>query len=64
MQNEKSAKLAFISIICVLCFNFPLLRLFGKRELIFGIPQLYFIIFVVWALAIIATFLTIRSKKP
>ena len=64
MPNKRSARLAFITIACAICFNFPVLRLFGKKELIFGIPQLYFVIFLIWLLVIVATYFTLRSKKP
>ncbi|MEL6660870.1 MAG: hypothetical protein AAFY48_04430 [Bacteroidota bacterium] len=63
MQNKRAARLAFISIICAICFNFPVLRLLGENKLILGVPQLYFYIFAIWLLVIIATYLTLRSKR-
>ena len=44
-QNER---LIVIMIIGVIALNYPLLSLFSKNKLIFGIPVLYLYLFIVW----------------
>ena len=44
-QNER---LIVIMIIGVIALNYPLLSLFSKAKLVFGIPVLYYYLFIVW----------------
>ena len=44
-QNEK---LIVMLIIGVIALNYPLLSLFSKDKLIFGIPVLYHYLYIVW----------------
>ncbi|MEA2116514.1 MAG: hypothetical protein U9P36_14180 [Thermodesulfobacteriota bacterium] len=44
-QNER---LIVIMIVGVIALNYPLLSLFSKTKLIFGIPVLYLYLFIVW----------------
>ncbi len=48
-QNERLIVLLIIGIIAL---NYPLLSLFSKVKLIFGIPLLYFYLFSVWIIFI------------
>ena len=63
MQNERTTRLVLIAILCAVCFNFPVLRLIGKKVIVLGIPLLYFAIFLIWILVIIGTWLVVRSGK-
>lgn len=49
-QNER---LIVMLIIGVIALNYPLLSLFSKAKLIFGVPVLYLYLFVVWFIFII-----------
>ena len=48
-QNER---LIVIMIIGVIVLNYPLLSLFSKVKLIFGITVLYLYLFIVWSIFI------------
>ena len=49
----KGARLAALSVLGFLLFNYPLLALFNRPGTVFGIPLLYAYIFAVWALLIV-----------
>jgi len=71
-RNEiKGRRMVGLFLLGLLLFNFPVLTLFDRAEFIFGIPALYFYLFVSWILFILLTFLiaqsrpsTLLSKKP
>lgn len=48
-QNER---LIVMLVIGVIALNYPLLALFSKVKLLFGIPVLYLYIFTIWAVFI------------
>jgi hypothetical protein len=54
-NEDKAGLLLFLSLLSALCFNFPVVRMLGKVRLVAGIPMLYFFIFLLWLLAIVAT---------
>ncbi len=54
-NEDKAGLLLFLSLLSALCFNFPVVRMLGKARLVAGIPMLYFFIFLLWLLAIVAT---------
>jgi len=58
-QNER---LIGILIIGVIVLNYPLLSLFSKVKLIFGVPVLYLYIFVVWSIFIGCVALVLEKK--
>ncbi|MEL7220016.1 MAG: hypothetical protein AAGJ93_01785, partial [Bacteroidota bacterium] len=62
-MEKKHAKLILISIIAAICFNFPVLRILGGRQLIGGIPKLYFSLFLIWLAIIFFSYLVIRDRK-
>jgi len=59
-QNER---LIVMLVIGITALNFPLLSLFSKIKLFFGIPILYLYIFSVWAIFILCLVL-ILEKNP
>lgn len=58
-QNER---LIVMLVIGITALNFPLLSLFSKIKLLFGIPVLYLYIFSVWAVFILC--LAFILEKP
>jgi len=61
-QNER---LVVLPIFGVLLLNYPLLALFNRSQLIFGVPLLYFSLFLIWILYIgCMAFIMERSPPP
>jgi hypothetical protein len=58
-QNER---LIVLLVIGVIALNYPLLSLFSKVQLLFGIPVLYLYIFTVWVVFIVCVALIL--EKP
>jgi hypothetical protein len=56
-KGGRGARLAFLFLLGVLLFNYPLLALFNVQGSVFGVPLLYAYIFAAWALmiALVAT---------
>ncbi|MBC8317326.1 MAG: hypothetical protein H8E41_05430 [Desulfobulbaceae bacterium] len=52
VKRRQNERLIVILIIGVIALNYPLLSLFSKVKLIFGIPVLYFYLFTVWTVFI------------
>ncbi len=63
MSYNRNAKLIGLFMLMVLLFNFPILPLFGKQQLIFGLPVLYVYIFVVWLAIIVAVYFIFHKPK-
>lgn len=66
--KRQTERLIGILAIGLVVLNYPLLSLFSKVKLLFGIPVLYFYIFAVWALFILCVALILEksasSSKP
>jgi hypothetical protein len=59
----KGPRLVAVFLLGVLLFNYPLLALFNRTVLVFGVPLLYAYIFVAWALLIgLAALVVGRSR--
>lgn len=58
-QNER---LVVILIIGVIALNYPLIFLFSKVRVLFGIPILYLYIFTIWSILIVCIALIL--EKP
>ncbi len=63
-SQRNHAQLIVLIILGCLALNYPLLALFSKPGRWFGIPVLYFYIFVFWALFIALLAITLERKKP
>ena len=57
---ERTISLVIAGIVLL---NFPLLSVFSKLKLVFGIPVLYFYLFCIWGL-IIGTMALILRERP
>ena len=51
-KGTRAARLAFLFMLGVLLFNYPLLALFNVQGSVFGVPVLYAYIFAAWLLLI------------
>ena len=60
--TEKSLRerLLALAIFGVLAFNYPLLSLFDRPALVWGIPLLYLYLFSVWALLLLLLYRVMR----
>jgi hypothetical protein len=58
-QNERLIVLLIIGFIFL---NYPLLSLFSKVRLMFGIPVLYLYIFTVWTIFIVCMAVILEKK--
>jgi hypothetical protein len=51
-KGARAARLAFLFVLGVLLFNYPLLALFNVQGSLLGVPVLYAYIFAAWGLLI------------
>jgi hypothetical protein len=51
-KGARAARLAFLFVLGVLLFNYPLLALFNVQGGVLGVPVLYAYIFAAWGLLI------------
>jgi hypothetical protein len=63
--RRKIQRLLVLFIFGTLAFNYPLLALFSKQVLWFGIPLLYLYLFAFWVIFIVfIAFVAERKKMP
>jgi len=61
--SMKGPRLVAVFLLGVLLFNYPLLALFNRTVLVFGVPLLYAYIFAAWGLLIgLAALVVERSR--
>jgi hypothetical protein len=60
-QNERLIVLPLAGIIAL---NYPLLSLFSRVKLLFGVPVLYLYLFAVWLAFIICVALLLEKSAP
>ena len=63
-QVQRGQHLAALFLLGVLLFNYPLLQLFARDELVFGIPLLYCYVFCAWAVLIGLMALVVERRDP
>ena len=59
----KGPRLVAVFLLGVLLFNYPLLALFNRTVLVFGVPLLYAYIFAAWALLIGLAALVVEHSR-
>ena len=61
-ENKKSKRLMGVFFLGCVLLNYPLLSLFNRPLILFGIPLLYLYMFAVWASLIVLIFLATRMR--
>ena len=61
-ENINGRRLVGLFLLGMLLFNFPLLSLFNRPEIVLGIPVLYLYLFIAWSLIIFLTLIISRSR--
>jgi hypothetical protein len=62
LQKRRESRWA-IFIIGIVFINFPLISVFNKGELVFGVPLTYFYLFLLWMLMIVFTYIMTLKQK-
>jgi hypothetical protein len=60
----KGQRLVALALLGALLFNYPLLQLFARDDLILGIPVLYCYLFCAWAALIGLIALVVERRDP
>ncbi|AWM14986.1 hypothetical protein NHF50_14480 [Flavobacterium sp. NRK F10] len=60
MKKRHQQKLVVLSIFLLLALNLPLLLLFDKAQVFFGLPLIYVYIFSIWFLAILLSIIIVN----
>ena len=60
--KRQSERLIALFVAGLLALNFPLLSLASLMKRVWGIPLLYFYLFVVWAIIIVVSALALRDR--
>ena len=63
-QAQRGQRLAALFLLGVLLFNYPLLQLFARDGLVFGVPLLYCYVFCAWAVLIGLMALVVERRDP
>jgi hypothetical protein len=63
MADDRSSRLLIVFVIFFLLLNYPILNIFDKPELRFGLPVLYFYLFFIWLALIVVVALIVRNRK-
>ncbi len=59
---NRSARLFGIFALALLTFNYPLVQVFEKGNLLLGIPAIYAYFFITWIALIILIFKTLQER--
>ena len=64
MQSKlKQQKLTLFSVMLLVLFTYPVVSLANRPAFIYGIPVLFFYIFIVWIIAIIVLYRIAEGKQ-
>ena len=63
MSDDRSSNLIILFLIFVVLINYPVLQIFDRQELWFGMPALYFYFFFIWLALIVVVGLIVRKKR-
>ena len=62
LQKRRESRWA-IFIIGIVLINFPLISVFNKSDLVFGVPLTYFYLFLIWMMMIVFTYIMTLKQK-
>lgn len=63
MADDRSSQLIILFLVFVVLLNSPILQIFDRKELWFGMPALYFYLFFIWLVLIVVVGLIVRKKR-
>jgi hypothetical protein len=63
MSNDRSSKLIIVFIGFLVLLNYPIISIFDQKKLWMGFPVLYFYLFFLWLLIIVAVGLIVQAKQ-
>jgi len=63
MADDRSSQLIILFLVFVVLLNAPILQIFDRKELWFGMPALYFYLFFIWLVLIVVVGLIVRKKR-
>ena len=61
MKKRHEQKLVILSIVLMLILNIPFVFIFNNEGSIFGIPTLYFSIFIIWLISILISYTVLKK---
>ena len=60
MKKRHEQKLVIVSLALLIMFNLPFILIFDINDAIYGVPVLYFSIFVIWLISILITYIVLK----
>ena len=63
MSDDSATKLMLAFAAFFLLLNFPLLAIFDRQTLLWGVPSLYFYLFFVWLGLIVVVFWIVHNRR-
>ena len=61
-ERQRAERLVAVALVGLLAVNYPLLDLFNRAVLLFGVPLLYVYLFLAWGLLIGAVAVVLERK--
>jgi hypothetical protein len=62
--KRQKERLVVLPLVGVIALNYPLLSLFSRVQLLFGVPLLYLYLFAVWLLFILCVAVILEKAAP
>jgi hypothetical protein len=62
--KRRNERLIVLPLLGIIALNYPLLSLFSRVKLLFGVPVLYLYLFAVWLAFILCVALTLEKSPP
>lgn len=62
--KRRNERLIVLPLVGVIALNYPLLSLFSRAKLLFGVPVLYLYLFAVWLLFILCVAAILEQSPP
>lgn len=62
--KRRNERLIVLPLVGVIALNYPLLSLFSRVKLLFGVPVLYLYLFAVWLLFILGVAVLLEKSAP